>query len=75
MKQKEVDVPSSMPDYLDGWEDAFEIPKHYGNDTVMTQLHMGLITDSVKNHIVQEVCTYFTFYITQIHKYQEFTIE
>ena len=29
--KQETSVPSSIPDYLDGWEDTFKIPKHYGN--------------------------------------------
>ena len=47
--------PTDIPEHLEGWEDTFEIPKYFGNDTVMTQLRNGVITDSVKNRITQEV--------------------
>ena len=45
----------SVPDHLDGWEDSFEIPRHYGSDEIMAQLQMGHITESVRHRIVQEV--------------------
>ena len=46
---------SDIPHYLEGWEDNFEIAKYFGNDTVMTQLHSEIITDTVKNCVTQEV--------------------
>ena len=61
-------IPSSIPNYLDGWEDTFEIPRHYGSDQIMAQFHMGYIyiyiTESVRNHIVQEVAIHITMYAT-----------
>lgn len=60
-------MPSAnIPDYLDGWEDSFEIPKHYGSDQIMAQLHMGYITDSVRRCIVQEVILYYVQAICNI---------
>ena len=43
---------SSVPNYLDGWEDTFEIQRHYGSNQIMAQLHMGYITESVRHYIV-----------------------
>ena len=48
----------SIPNYLDGWEDTFEIPRHYGSDQIMAQLNEGYITESVRHCIVQEVTIY-----------------
>lgn len=57
-------MPSDIPDYLEGWEDTFEISKYFGNDTIMTQLHNRIVTDSVKHQISQEVPTmYIILYI------------
>ena len=42
LHQRNLEIPSSVPDYLEGWEDAFEIPKNYGSDQIMAQLYMGV---------------------------------
>ena len=55
-------VRSDIPHYLEGWEDNFEIPKYFETDTVMTQLHSGIITDTVKNRVTQEVLLLYHYF-------------